>query len=56
MPTATPKKRERIKEEVIQIRTTKELKAKIEALAKRDGISRTAFVTQLLMRAVEERQ
>lgn len=55
MPTATPKKRERIKEETIQLRVKPEVKAAVQRLADQDGITVTALVTQLLMREIATR-
>lgn len=55
MPVATPKKRERIKESVIQVRVKPEVKAAAQRLADQDGITVTALVTQLLMRELAAR-
>lgn len=40
------------KKGIIQIRVRPEIKAQIERLAEQDGITVTALVTQLLMRAI----
>lgn len=56
MPTATQKKRDRIKEETIQIRVKPEVKEAVQALAERDGITVTALVTQLLMRELASKK
>lgn len=55
MPLATPKKGDRNKEAVIQVRVEPRLKAAATELAEQDGITVTALITQLLMREMKAR-